>query len=142
MISFLEYLPWQAMHFLQHFTHFSKTCCRPLITSKFLALEPPFHGWKSPQGVRSGLYGRCSNGVPLIHFSQVKHRIQFRSCPMQFLGFPNPVNGALRNSEVINSLQHIFKEWVEHCRKCIACQGRYFKKETIFVPPQSSNPEY
>jgi len=61
---------------------------------------------------------------------------------MQFLGFPNPVNGALRNSEVINSLQHIFKEWVEHCRKCIACQGRYFKKETIFVPPQSSNPEY
>jgi len=26
---------------------------------------------------------------------------------------------------------------VEHCIKCIACQGRYFKKETITAPPQS-----
>jgi hypothetical protein len=37
------------MHFLQHSTHFSKTRCRPLITSKFLAQELPFHGWKSPE---------------------------------------------------------------------------------------------
>jgi hypothetical protein len=48
-VSFSKYLPWQAMHFLQHSTHFSKTCCRPLITSKFLASELPFHGWKSPE---------------------------------------------------------------------------------------------
>jgi hypothetical protein len=26
-----------------------KTCCRPLITSKFLASELPFHSWKSPE---------------------------------------------------------------------------------------------
>jgi hypothetical protein len=26
-----------------------KTCCRPLITSKFLASDRPFHGWKSPE---------------------------------------------------------------------------------------------
>jgi hypothetical protein len=45
-VSFSKHLPWQAMHFLQHSTHFSKTCCRPLITSKFLASERPFHGWK------------------------------------------------------------------------------------------------
>jgi hypothetical protein len=37
------------MHFLQRFTHFSKTCCRPLITSKFLASELPFYGWKRPE---------------------------------------------------------------------------------------------
>jgi hypothetical protein len=43
-VSFSKYLPWQAMHFLQHSTHFSKTCCRPLITSKFLASELPIHG--------------------------------------------------------------------------------------------------
>jgi hypothetical protein len=49
MVSLLKYLPWQAMHFLQRSTHFSKMCCRPLITSKFLALELPFHGWKSPE---------------------------------------------------------------------------------------------
>jgi hypothetical protein len=48
IVSFLKYLPWQAMHFLQCFTHFLKTCCRPMITLKFLALELPFHGWKSP----------------------------------------------------------------------------------------------
>jgi hypothetical protein len=32
-VSFLKYLPWQAMHFLQRFTHFSKTCCRPFAAS-------------------------------------------------------------------------------------------------------------
>jgi hypothetical protein len=34
-----------------------------------------------------------------------------------------------------------FKKWVEHCKKCIACQVRYFKKETVTTPPQSSNSE-
>jgi hypothetical protein len=47
-VSLSKYLPWQAMHFLEHSTHFSKTCCRPLFSSKFLALEFPFHSWKSP----------------------------------------------------------------------------------------------
>jgi hypothetical protein len=47
--SFSKYLSWQSMHFVQRSTHFSKTCCRPLITSKFLASELPFHGWKSPE---------------------------------------------------------------------------------------------
>jgi hypothetical protein len=65
-VSFSKYLLKQAMHFLQHSTHFSKTCCRPLITSKFLASELPFHG------ARSGLYGECSNGVPAIHFYQAE----------------------------------------------------------------------
>jgi hypothetical protein len=48
-VSFSKYLHWQAMHFLQRSTHFSKTCCRPLITTKFLALELPFRGWESPE---------------------------------------------------------------------------------------------
>jgi hypothetical protein len=48
-ISFSKYLLWQAMHVLQRSTHFSKMCCTPLITSKFLALELPFYGWKSPE---------------------------------------------------------------------------------------------
>jgi hypothetical protein len=52
-VSFSKYFPWQAMHFLQRSTHFSKTCCRPFITSKFLASELPFHGWKS-QGISWG----------------------------------------------------------------------------------------
>jgi hypothetical protein len=48
-VSFSRYLPCQAMHFLQRSIHFPKTCCRPLITSKFLASELPFHNWKSPE---------------------------------------------------------------------------------------------
>jgi hypothetical protein len=32
-VFFSKYLPWQAMHFLQLSTHFSKTCCRPFAAS-------------------------------------------------------------------------------------------------------------
>jgi hypothetical protein len=49
MVSFSSYLLWQAMRFLQCSTHFSKMCCRPLITLKFLASELPFYGWKGPE---------------------------------------------------------------------------------------------
>jgi hypothetical protein len=34
------------------------------------------------------------------------------------------------------------KKWVECCKKCIAYQGRYFGKETVTAPPQSSDSEY
>jgi hypothetical protein len=87
------------MHFLQRSTRFSKTRCRPLITSKFLALELHFHGWKSPEiawGAKSGLHGGCSEGVPSIHFFQAEHRIQFRSRPMRFLVFSYHEKGAPR----------------------------------------------
>jgi hypothetical protein len=47
-VSLSKYLPWQAMHFLQSSTHFLKTCCRPLITTKFVS-ELTFHGWKNPE---------------------------------------------------------------------------------------------
>jgi hypothetical protein len=78
-------------------------------------------------GTRSGLYGECSEGVPSINFFQAEHRIQLSS--------------EARNFEVINCLQHVFEKWVEHFKKCIACQGRYFKKETVTTPPQSSDLE-
>jgi hypothetical protein len=44
-VSFSNYLPWQAMHFLQRSAHFSKTCCRTEIS----CLGAPFHGWESPE---------------------------------------------------------------------------------------------
>jgi hypothetical protein len=46
-----------------------------------------------------------------------------------------------RKFKVINGLQHVFKKWMECCKKCIACQERYFVEETITIPPQSSNSE-
>jgi hypothetical protein len=46
-----------------------------------------------------------------------------------------------RNSEVINGLQNVFEKWVERYKECIACRGRYFEKETVTAPPQSSDSE-
>jgi hypothetical protein len=40
-----------------------------------------------------------------------------------------------------NGLQHVFEKWVERCKKCIACEGRYCEKETVTAPPQSSDSE-
>jgi hypothetical protein len=44
----------------------------------------------------------------------------------------------------VNSLYYsiyVFEKWVERCKKCITCQGRYFEKETVTAPPQSSDSE-
>jgi hypothetical protein len=55
-VSFSKYLPWQAMHFLERSTHFSKTCCRlfaesfrRIVEQAVLTSELPFHGWKSSE---------------------------------------------------------------------------------------------
>jgi hypothetical protein len=60
-VSFSKYVLWQAKHFLQRSTHLLRTICLKLqedsgtgcfdllITSKFLATELPFDGWKSPE---------------------------------------------------------------------------------------------
>jgi hypothetical protein len=138
-VSFSKYIPWQAMHFFQRSTQFSKTCCRPLIASKFLASVLPFRRSKSPEIARGRfeLYGGCSNGVPPIHFFQAEHRIQFRSRLFQVW----KGSSESRNFEVINGLQHVFEKWVERCKKCIAYQGRYVVKETVTAPPQSSDLE-
>jgi hypothetical protein len=84
------------------------------------------------------------SGTPLEH---LPHSPDLTSC--NFWAFPT----MKRSSEVkiacstillklaANGLQHIFKKWVEHCKKCIACQRRCFEKEIITAPPQSSNYE-
>jgi hypothetical protein len=36
---------------------------------------------------------------------------------------------------------YIFEKWVERFKKYIACQGRYFEKQTVIAPPRSSVPE-
>jgi hypothetical protein len=48
--------------------------------------------------------------------------------PHAISGLFQPWNGSceVRNFELINGLQHVFEKWVERCKKCIACQGRYF----------------
>jgi hypothetical protein len=34
---------------------------------------------------------------------------------------------------------YVFEKWVERCKKSIACQGRYFEKETVTETPKSSD---
>jgi hypothetical protein len=132
-VSFSKYLPWQAMHFLQRSTQFSKTCCRLFITLKFLASELPFHGWKSPEIPWGEIWTvwRMLMGFHQSMFSKTNTKFNSDLAPMRFLG----------SSEVINGLQHVFEKWVERCKKCIACQGRYFEKQTVTARPQSSNSE-
>jgi hypothetical protein len=60
---------------------------------------------------------------------------------MRFLGFSNHGSSKERNFEVINGLQHVFEKWVERCKKCIACRGRYFEKGTVTEPPRNSYSE-
>jgi hypothetical protein len=63
--------------------------------------------------------------------------------PLRSLGFSNHQkrSSEARNFEVINGLQHVFEKWVERCKKCIRCQGRYLEKDTVTAPPQSSGLE-
>jgi hypothetical protein len=73
-----------------------------------------------------------------------------RSHPMRIPGFPT-MKRELRAKETAcstillklaaNGLQHVFEKCVERCKKCIACQWRYFEKETVTAPPQSSDSE-
>jgi hypothetical protein len=38
-------------------------------------------------------------------------------------------------------LVYVFEKWVERCKKCITCQGKYFEKG-ITMPPQSLDSKY
>jgi hypothetical protein len=80
-------------------------------------------------GARSRLYGGCSNGVQPIHFFQAEHRIQFRSCPIRFLGFSNHEKGAPR--------QEISK-WLTVC-STFSRTGWSFVRSTSFAKGGTSN---
>jgi hypothetical protein len=71
---------------------FSRTCCRPLITSKFLASELPFHGWKSPEIAWDEIWieycvrlGKSGSVDP--HYN-IRHTVQISPGPCDFWAFP------------------------------------------------------
>jgi hypothetical protein len=91
-------------------------------------------------GARSGLYGGYSNGVPPSTFSKPNTEFNLDLAPCDFWGFITMKRSSeAKNFEVIDGLQHVFEKWVERCKKCITCQGRYFEKETVTAPPRSSD---
>jgi histone-lysine N-methyltransferase SETMAR len=72
-------------------------------------------------------------GTPLEHppYSQ-------DLAPCSFWAFQTmkmELRGQNRLKLAANVLQHVCEKWVERCKKCIACQGRYFEKETVTAPP-------
>jgi hypothetical protein len=140
-VSFSKYLPWQAIHFLQRSTHFSKTCCRPLITSKFLASELPLHGSKSMERdlnwILCSAWKKWIGGTPLEH---PPHSPDLAPC--DFWAFPT-MKRELRGKKFRSDQRSAarFREVGGACKKCIACQGRYFEKETVTTPPQSCDSE-
>jgi hypothetical protein len=54
-VSFSKYLPWQAMHFLQRSTHYSKTCCNQFEISCLGAPSSWLEKPRTRMGARSEL---------------------------------------------------------------------------------------
>jgi hypothetical protein len=40
-----------------------------------------------------------------------------------------------------NNLFHVFESFIKRCKKCIQWEGRYFEKEKILGPVESSDSE-
>jgi hypothetical protein len=138
-VSLWKYLPRQEIRFLQRSTHFSKTCFRTLITSKFLASELPFNGWKSQEISWGEIWTVWwmfwwGSTDPLFP-SRTQNSIQISSHAISGLFQPWKWSSEARNFEVINGPQHVFEKWVERCKKHIAFEGRYFEKGTVTAPP-------
>jgi hypothetical protein len=142
-VSFPKHVAWQAMHFLQRSTHFSKTCCRQFAASFRRSLGAPFSWLEKPRN-RMGPDLDCMADVLMGFHRSIfsKPNTEFNSdlAPCDFWAFPT-MKMELRGKkfEVINGLQDVFEKWEERCKKCIVCQGRYFEKDTVTTPPQSSN---
>jgi hypothetical protein len=79
-------------------------------------------------GVTSGLYDRngSESGSVEPHWN-IRHAVQISPHAISELFQPRKGSFEARNFEVINGLQHVFEKGVERCKKCIACQGRYFE---------------
>jgi hypothetical protein len=120
------------MHFLQRSTQFSKTCCRPLITYKFLVSELHFHGWKSPEiawgEIKIEFCFRLGKSRSVEPHQNIRHTVRISLHAISGLFEPWKASSEARNFEVINGLQHVLEKWVERCKKFIAYQGRYFEK--------------
>jgi hypothetical protein len=108
-------------------------------------LELFFHGWINPEIAWGEIWTEfCfrlgKSGSAELH-KNIRHTVQIS--PHAISGLFQPLKGSseARNFEVINGLQHVSEKWVERCKKCIACQGRYFEKETVTAPPHNSDSE-
>jgi hypothetical protein len=76
-------------------------------------------------------------------FSNLNTEFNSDLAPCDFWAFPT-MKMELRGKKFRSDQRSaaLFSEkWVERCKKCIACHGRYFEEETVIAPPQSSDSE-
>jgi hypothetical protein len=78
---------------------------------------------------------------PTTHPSSLWRRHNETSCGFQSDQEVKTARSTILLKLAANGLQYVFEKWVERCKKFVACQGRYFEKETVTVPPQSSDLE-
>jgi hypothetical protein len=119
---------------LQTVDHFKISCIRA-----------PFSWWEMPRNCLGRDLDCMADVLMEFHPSTFsKPNTEFNSdlAPCDFWTF-STMKRELQGKkfEVINGPQHVFMKWVECCKKCITCQGRYFKKETVTALPKSSNSE-
>jgi hypothetical protein len=114
----------EVRHFLQRSTHFSKTCCRPLITSKFLASELLFMVGKAQKTHGSRPKLNCVFGLEKVdRWNSIRTSVIQSSSSNHEKGAPRK-----RNFEVINGLQQVFEKWVERCKSASLANGGTSKK--------------
>jgi hypothetical protein len=72
-VSFSKYFPWEAMHFLQLSTHFSKTCCRPfaasfrrMVEQAVLTFHVPFSVSKALPPLENRSSSHCTVSIGLM----------------------------------------------------------------------------
>jgi hypothetical protein len=115
---------------LQTVDHFEISC-----------LGAPFSWLEKPRN-RMGRDLDCMADIPMgFHRSTFSNPNTEFNSNLAIYGLFQPWKGSsqARNFEVINGLQRVFEKWEERCKKCIACQERYFEKETVTAPPKSSD---
>jgi hypothetical protein len=104
-VSFSKYVLWQAIHFLQRSTHISKTCCRPLITSKFFCHGAPFSWLEKPINRMGRDLDSMADVLMGIHRSTFsKPNTEFNSdlAPCDFWAFPT-VKRELRGKKFLSN---------------------------------------
>jgi hypothetical protein len=95
-------------------------------------------------GVRSGLYGGCSNEVLLVHFFSSRTQNSIQISPHAISGLLQPWKWSSEAKKFRSNQRSAarFEKWVEHCQKCIAFQERYFEKETVTAPASIAYPKF
>jgi hypothetical protein len=103
-----------------------------------VVLKDPFLGWSNLQdNVRPRTAEVAMDALTEIGGTASEHLPYSPDfAPCEFWAFPT-MKTELRGKKTAcstillmlaaNGLQHDFEKWVERCKKCIACQERYFE---------------